>query len=180
MLVTNPNLKNPGSIQWNLDIQRAINNSLTLDVAYVGVHGYNEIHTEDLNEPGLGAGWDFTALGAAGCLGPTLSQPIGPGGNFTTSCSADKTAEAAARPYATKFPYFQYIAQTTNGFNSNYDGLQVTLDSRNSHGLNFLTAYTYSHSLDDWTKSSQATSALANPANPKYRTEAATWMCGIG
>jgi len=169
MLVTNPNLKNPGSIQWNLDIQRAITNNLTLDVAYVGVHGYNEIHTQDLNEPGLGAGWDFTALGAAGCLGSTLSQVIGPGGNFTTSCSADKTAEAAARPYATKFPYFQYIAQTTNGFNSNYDGLQVTLDSRNYHGLTFLTAYTYGHALDNWTKSSQATSALANPANPRYQ-----------
>ena len=31
---------------------------LTLDVAYVGVHGYNEAHSVDLNEPALGTGWD--------------------------------------------------------------------------------------------------------------------------
>ncbi len=60
MLVTDPNLKNPRSIQWNLDIQRAAayTNNLTLDVAYVGVHGFDEIHTIDLNEPALGTGWN--------------------------------------------------------------------------------------------------------------------------
>ena len=45
----------------------------------------------------------------------------------------------------------------------------MTLDCRNFHGLNFLTAYTYGHALDDWTKSSQNTSAQANPANPQYQ-----------
>src|SRR5437588_4315803 len=33
----NPNFRQPYSGQWNLDIQRAITNSLTLDLAYVGV-----------------------------------------------------------------------------------------------------------------------------------------------
>ena len=32
---------------------------------------------------------------------------------------------------------------------SNYDGLQVTLNSRNFHGLSMVAGYTYSHSLDD-------------------------------
>ena len=32
--------------------------NLTLDVAYVGVHGYNETHSVDLNEPALGTGWN--------------------------------------------------------------------------------------------------------------------------
>ena len=65
MLVTDPNLKNPRSAQWNLDLQRAITNNMTLDVAYVGVHGWNEIHTVDLNEPALGAGWDLSSISAA-------------------------------------------------------------------------------------------------------------------
>ena len=78
-------------------------------------------------------------------------------------------AIAAARPYATQFPYYRYIAETINEFHSNYDGLQATLNARNYHGLNFLAAYTYSHALDDWTKSSQATTALADPANPNYQ-----------
>ncbi len=167
MLVTNPNLKNPRSAQWNLDLQRAITNTITLDVAYIGVHGWNEIHSIDLNEPALGSGWDFGALGSATCLTPTMNRVISQG--VSTTCTADAAAEQAARPYNAKFPYFQYIAQTTNGFISNYDGLQMTVDSRNYHGLSFLGSYTFSHALDDWTKSSQATAALANPANPQYQ-----------
>ena len=170
MLVSNPNLQNPRSAQWSLDLQRAITNSVTLDVAYVGVHGWNEIHTVDLNEPALGSGWDFgsgtVGLGAPLCLGTALNRAITQ--TTTTTCAADTAAEQAARPYNAAYPYFQYIAQTTNGFISNYDGLQMTVDSRNYHGLSFLGSYTFAHALDDWTKSSQATAALANPANPQY------------
>ena len=172
MLVTNPNLQNPRSIQWNLDIQRALTSNLTLDVAYVGVHGFNEIHTIDLNEPALGAGWNPSSptqtISAATCLG-SLATPTVPTQLSSTSCKADTTAEQLARPFNAQFPYFQYIAQTTNGFRSNYDALQMTFDGRNYHGLNFLASYTYGHALDDWTKSSQATAALANPANPQYQ-----------
>jgi Carboxypeptidase regulatory-like domain len=180
MLVSNPNLQNPKSLQWNLDLQRAITNKLTLDVAYVGTHGYNEIHTIDLNEAAIGSGWDASALLKSTCIGTTGNAVIGPGagGVFKTTCAADMggtlagpaaTGEQASRPYNLAFPYFANIAQTTNGFRSNYKALQVTLDSRNFHGLSFLTAYTYSHAQDDWTKSSQATFGLANPANPQYQ-----------
>ena len=37
----NPNLHQPYAAEWNPDIQRAITNKLTLDVAYVGDHGYD-------------------------------------------------------------------------------------------------------------------------------------------
>ncbi len=36
-----------------------------------------------------------------------------------------------------------------NVYRSNYDGLQVTLNSRNFHGLSMVAGYTFSHSLDD-------------------------------
>lgn len=95
MLVTDPNLKNPRSAQWSLDLQRAIGNSVTLDVAYVGVHGWNEIHSIDLNEPALGSGWDATALfpvagGASPCLGTNPASPIVPTQTSgITKCAAD-------------------------------------------------------------------------------------------
>jgi hypothetical protein len=169
MFVSNPNLKNPRSIQWNLDIQRAITNQLTLDVAYVGVHGFNEIHSVDLNQPAVGTGWDNTSIYTAACLGTTVGTPVAPTQTSLSTCSPDKTAITNGRPFNAAFPYFGYILQTQSGFISNYDALQMTLDSRNYHGLSFLTAYTYSHALDDWTKSSQNTSAEANPANPQYQ-----------
>ena len=45
----------------------------------------------------------------------------------------------------------------------------MTLDARNFHGLSFLTAYTFGHALDDWTKTSAATSVLADPTRPNYQ-----------
>jgi len=177
MIVSSPNLKNPRSLQWNLDIQRALTNNLAFDVAYVGTHGYNEIHSVDLNEPALGTGWDSTAINNAACLpawqtalskaGGSASQALING--FASNCKVDTVAIAAARPYATKFPYFLNISQSQNGFRSNYNALQVTLNGRNYHGLSFLAAYTYSHALDEWTKNSQATSAQADPSNPNYQ-----------
>ena len=54
----NPNFKQASAAEWNLDIQRAITNSLTVDVAYVGNHGFNDETIVDLNQPVLGAGWN--------------------------------------------------------------------------------------------------------------------------
>src|SRR5207302_5374935 len=63
----NPNFRQPYSAQWNLDIQRAITNNLTVDVAYVGVHGVHEATWTDINQPAVGAGFNtpFTAAQAA-------------------------------------------------------------------------------------------------------------------
>jgi hypothetical protein len=52
-------------------------------------------------------------------------------------------------PFATPFPYLSYILVLSNLYESNYSGLQATLQHRTSHGLSFTVGYTYSHSLDD-------------------------------
>ena len=57
-----PNFKQPFSAQWNLDVQRAITSKLTLDVAYVGNHGYREEFSTDLNQPALGAGYNQATI----------------------------------------------------------------------------------------------------------------------
>ena len=46
-----PNFHQPFAAEWNLDIQRAITNNLTLDVAYVGNHGLTKNNMIDLNQP---------------------------------------------------------------------------------------------------------------------------------
>ena len=47
----NPNFVQPYVVAWNLDIQRAITNNLTIDVAYVGTHGGNQTDWVDINSP---------------------------------------------------------------------------------------------------------------------------------
>ena len=53
------------------------------------------------------------------------------------------------RPYATQYPYLQFINYLTNLDRSNYNGLQATLTARNYHNLSVVAGYTYAHALDD-------------------------------
>lgn len=52
------------------------------------------------------------------------------------------------QPY-TPFPDFGQITETAFIAYGNYNSLQATLEKHFSNGLNFLAAYTYSHTLDD-------------------------------
>lgn len=56
-----PNLKTPYVTQWNLDVQRAITNNLSLDVVYVGNHGSRLLGKLDNNQAqlvnGFSPGW---------------------------------------------------------------------------------------------------------------------------
>ena len=141
IMTVSPNLSTPYVWTWTVSFQHSFTPNLTLEMAYVGNHGENLTGIRDINQPPVGSGW-----------------PGGPGGALTlclasaptySNCAPDGNAEAAAQPYATKFPYLANIFQMANVYRSNYNGLQVTLNSRNYHGLSMVAGYTFSHALDD-------------------------------
>ncbi len=150
----NPNLHQPYAAEWNLDIQRAITNNLTLDVAYVGDHGYDIETMVDLNQPAVGTGWNTpsAALGgltpAAFCLASVNTGYNNCSGNKTVTAAVQANATAAGQ-YSSIFPYLSNINESTNGDFSNYNALQATLQARNYHGLSFLSGYTYGHALGE-------------------------------
>jgi|HubBroStandDraft_1064217.scaffolds.fasta_scaffold09136_1 hypothetical protein len=150
------NLTTPYVWNWTLSMQHAFTPNLTLEIAYVGNHGGNLTGIRDINQPTVGAGWP--AANIATCNANLIPNPV-PGGppvydvnntlNNGAPCQVDSAGEQAAQPFAAKFPYLANIFQMGNIYRSNYNGLQVTLNSRNFHGLNMVAGYTYSHSLDD-------------------------------
>jgi hypothetical protein len=75
------------------------------------------------------------------------------GGQYDTGNTLNNGApcQVAAEngPFATQFPYLANIFQMGNVYRSNYNGLQVTLNARNYHGLSMVAGYTYGHALDD-------------------------------
>lgn len=172
----NPDFRQPYSAQWNLDIQRAITNNLTVDLAYVGVHGVHEATWADINQPPVGAGWN-TPNATLGGLSPaafcaasaTHATPYDQCGVLGTKPTNSKvnnaiTAnEVASSPYTSKFPYLNEIVQLGNQDFSNYDGLQFTVNERTSHGLSFLAGYTFAHALD--IVSADATDQQPYPTN---------------
>ena len=150
-----PNIRTPYVSNWNLDIQHAITNNLSIDIGYVGNHGTKLLGKLDLNQPTPFAGW--TAAAKATCIA-----------NYT-QCSPDSGAEQAAQPFTAPcaaavgvgpngpggvfnptnscLSYLSYITIIKNIYDSNYNGLQVTLTGRDYHGLSFTGGYTYSHAL---------------------------------
>jgi len=141
-------LRTPYVASWMADLQQSITNNLSLDVAYVGNRGIRLLGLIDLNQPPVGAGWGNPAVSgtpAALCLASAPSY---------SNCAPSSALEVAAEPYNSKFPYLSNISYLNNSGFSTYNGLQVTLKQRASHGLSYVLGYTYSRSLgtgyDNW------------------------------
>ncbi len=100
------------------------------------------------------------------------------------NCVVDNNGgEEANRPFATKFPYLANIFQMGNVYRSNYNGLQVTLNARNYHGLSMVAGYTYRTRSTMWART--GTSATAPACRRTHTTwplstPTATSTCGTG
>jgi hypothetical protein len=107
-------------------------------------------------------------------LTPTISFTLGYQGNesrhLRVSYSANQfpgvVPSGANGQLYNPFYDFGNIVQVSNGGIGRYDSLQAKIDKRFSHGLSFLTGYTWSHSLDDAVQPIQGTDGgeAGNPA----------------
>jgi len=175
------NYRIPWTAEWNIDVQRAITNSLTVDIAYVANHG-REASKTDLNQPALGSGWNLPNAAlpggvspAAYCISsandPTPYDLCGVTGSKPQNSAVNgaiATNEQVAAPYFSKYPYLQNINVIGNLDHSNYNSLQVTVTERASHGLTFLMGYTYSHALDMLSSGTFDNGISGNNADPNF------------
>ncbi len=149
-----PNFHTPYSENWNFGFEREITDSLKLEVNYVGVRGLRLFRIVDGNPPQPGAVAALEAYckdpnNAYGCV-DSATQSTLQGYNLWIG------AEVGALPFdAANNSVFEDNC-CTPGANLNksiarsfYDGLQVNLTRRLSHGMQIQGAYTWSHALDD-------------------------------
>ncbi len=137
-----PHLRTPYVYEYSLGIQRAITNTISLDIGYVGNMGRKFISATDINQPQLINGFS-----------PGFGDPSNPA-SIAAKCAATPSVKncspvipPSSRPFFSKFPWFKYIDEYGNNDTSNYNSLQATLTMRNYHGLTLTGGYTYSHSL---------------------------------
>ena len=143
------NLQTPAVESYTLKIEQQITPSTTLSVGYIGSHGYHEILSIDANVPI-----------------PTIC-PASP-------CPAGYPAGAYYNPSGAPLANNALLNSThwlSEGISS-YNGLEVDLNHRVSHGLQFRGVYTFSKALDDGDSlnTSIATNSPAfasNPLDPK-------------
>jgi hypothetical protein len=123
------NFTTPYSYNYNLTVERELPGQMIVRVGYVGSHGSNLITSYSFN--------------------PILQSNIAP-------CVADPTCFAQRANLTSVHPEFYpndgtiwgNAGQESNGGYSNYNSLQATIEKHFSHGLQFQSAYTWSHSSD--------------------------------
>jgi Carboxypeptidase regulatory-like domain len=171
----------PYAEHFNLSIQRQLDKSTVLTLAYVGTEGHRLITSEEANPGNAALCLQLNAIGAfdtssnsVGC-GPNAEQDIFQLPGTTTSCLG-----ATANPgcvYGTRNmllnPNYCPGAQTLcysfgNTFtrtiaNSIYNAGEITVE-RKAADVTFLAAYTFSKGLDD----SSAFGDIVNFVNPRF------------
>jgi Carboxypeptidase regulatory-like domain/TonB dependent receptor len=124
IMTVDQNLTTPYVWNWTLNLQHAFTPNLSLEAAYVGNRGSNLTGIRDINQPPVGS-------------------------DYNPACAEGNSPDQLCLPFNGKFPYLSNIFQMGNVYRSNYNGLQVTLNARNYHGLSMVAGYTYSHASDD-------------------------------
>ncbi len=127
--------KIPSSVQWNAGVQMSLPWASTVDVSYVGNHGYNMLGAfqgsaqVNLNQVNLGAAYRDENLD------PTLTPSSTPG--------------ATALPTNLLRPFRGYgsIGQHTTEFYDTYHSIQTSFNRRFRGGMSFGVNYTWSASL---------------------------------
>jgi len=128
--------------QWNLAVQRALTNNLSIEVAYVGSHivhvGIPDSNLNQLTASQLAQGSSLTTQVANPYFGVLpASSPLG---------AKTIAAGQLLKPY----PRFQNVSiYRNNTGQTNYNAIEAKLEQRVSHSLSFLFAYTHSKLIDD-------------------------------
>jgi len=135
-------LTTPYVWNWTLNLQHAFTPNLSLEAAYVGNRGTNLTGIRDINQPTVGSGWGSG-------VGGELTNCLASAPAYNNCVDNNNGGETTNQPFFPKFNFLSNIFQMGNVYRSNYNGLQVTLNARNYHGLNMVAGYTYSHASDD-------------------------------
>jgi hypothetical protein len=145
-VLPNAHLRTPYSQQFNLTVERAIGRDFLVTAAYVGTRGVKLLRfaTPNLGPNALPR---ITGFSTSGFLFP---DPL-----FTG------TIEGPARP----FPLLGGFTSIESDANSTYHSLQLTVSKRFAHGWTFMSAYTWSHAIDDVSDLFRLGGAEALPQN---------------
>ena len=126
--------------QWNVAVQRAITQNLSIDVAYVGSHivhvGIPDSNLNQLTPAQLAQGSVLTL---------TVNNPF-PELAGTPLGTAKLSNAQLLKPY----PRFQNVSiYRNNTGTTNYNAIEAKVEQRMSHNLSLLFGYTHSKLIDD-------------------------------
>jgi hypothetical protein len=190
----NPDMKNPYSLRWNLNLQRSITPSLLVEAGYVGNHAVHlPVSVTQLN--GIPRQYLSTlpVRDAAVNTALTASAANPFAGLSTSQNTATTTVAQLLAPYP-EFPVGTsasgdsgstgIIEQNLSVGSSYYDALLLRAEKRLSHGLSFTANYSYSKLIEEDSWLNAASPVLEKRVSPFDHTNhfvvAATYEIPVG
>lgn len=190
----NPNMKNPYSLRWNLDLQHTITPSLLVEAAYIGNHAVHlPVAVTQLNGIPRQYLSTLAVRDAAVNSALTASVPNPFAGLATTLNTATTTVAQLLAPHP-QFP----VGTSPGGFNgssgiieqnlgiggSYFDALALRAEKRLSHGLSLTANYLWSKLIEEDSWLNDSDSRLEKRVSPFDHTQrfvmAATYQLPIG
>jgi hypothetical protein len=143
--------------QWNLSVQKQFGQDWLLTANYLGTNTIHFPSGQTINAPTYIPGSSPTPTGC----------PKAKDGTFPRSCTANQNIR---RPLYMQNPalgqFYSGIGLLDDGGTATYDGLNLSVQKRMSHGLNLLANYTWSHCISDqWFQNPTAGNGNSIPGN---------------
>ncbi len=133
-IFVNPDFQNANVQSWNLNIEHQIGSSIGIMVGYFGNKGTHLEIDRNINQ--------FTTLGLA------ATRPF-------QSISLGSPILGSASGIVTPVTLANSITERDSIGTSSYNALWITANKKMSHGLQFNTSYTWSHSIDENSRTNQ-------------------------
>jgi len=163
--VSNRNFRLPGALNYSLGVERQLNSHTTVDLSYVGSHGFDQDSSDNIN--------NISAAYKASCdleQGATVSRykdcittaansahvvnPFKGVDGFSTANTGNPNGYYTntylqASVYTRRFPQFKDITQTElNDGSSYYNSAQAVVTYRWNNALNFHGSVVWSKTMD--------------------------------
>jgi hypothetical protein len=140
-ILPNVKLETPYAQHWGLTIEREIARDFLFSAAYVGTKGTNLLR---FATPNLGPNSINYVAGISSFPLPGIGLPFPDFLGVSIPPSALRTS-----PGVRPFPLSGSFTSIESDANSSYHSLQVQFNKRFSRGVQFTTAYTWSHTIDE-------------------------------
>ncbi|NDQ55549.1 MAG: TonB-dependent receptor [Acidipila sp.] len=139
--------KDPVAVEWNLSVQHSFGSKYSVEVRYLGTHGY---HLNVQQHPNFRSRVDATHFLPTFLTAPSLADRdvLGTMNTLTTLKAVSPVVPAFAAAGFTQAPGITEFAPVGNSI---YHGLAVQATRRISNGLQFTGAWTWSRVIDDST-----------------------------
>jgi carboxypeptidase family protein len=160
-----PNQIPPTSVQWNVGVQHVFHTDYTLEVRYLGSHGYHLITQNRMNIQDKVTADRYLPTYLQAPSQATLDAMKWSYGSAHSAAVTDINSFSRIVPAFANYGFTSAVVGFVPWGSSQYNGLAVQMTRRFARGFQMVGAYTWSHNIDNSTATHFST--ILSPRRPQ-------------